>query len=122
MARASGPTLDRSGGWEPWRRPAARGMAGSALVLLALAVLPDPVHACAVCFDANSEIRWSFLATTIFLSLLPLGMVAGTGLWIRRRMQEMERSEGTGDGMADGAGRAGGESGDGPRPSHDKWS
>ncbi len=60
------------------------------LALVLLLVLPDVVLACPVCFDASDENRQAFLATTVFLSLLPLGMVAGVGLWIRKRSKELD--------------------------------
>ena len=60
------------------------------LVLAVLAVFPDAVHACPACFDARDENRQAFLATTAFLSLLPLGMVAGAGLWLRNRTKEID--------------------------------
>ncbi len=60
------------------------------LVLAVLALFPDVVHACPVCFDARDENRQAFLATTAFLSLLPLGMVAGAGLWMRKRSREID--------------------------------
>lgn len=60
-----------------------------ALALLLLAALPDAAQACPVCFDATDENRQAFLGTTIFLSLFPLGMVAGVGLWIRKRSREL---------------------------------
>lgn len=63
------------------------------LALALLFVFPDAAHACPVCFDARDENRQAFLSTTIFLSLFPLGMVAGTGLWIRKRAKEIERNE-----------------------------
>ena len=59
-------------------------------VLAVLALLPDVAHACPVCFDARDENRQAFLATTAFLSLLPLGMVAGAGLWMRKRSREID--------------------------------
>ena len=59
--------------------------------LIAMAVLPDVAHACAVCFDAKDENRQAFLATTAFLSLLPLGMVAGAGMWMRKRSKEIDQ-------------------------------
>ena len=62
-------------------------MAGLAAVAL-LALLPEAVAACPVCFDSSDENRMAFLATTAFLSLLPLGMVAGAGLYIRKRSKE----------------------------------
>ena len=69
------------------------------IVLLALlaaaAVAPDLAHACPVCFDATDENRQAFLVTTVFLTLLPLGMVGGAGLWLRHRAQERASREGS---------------------------
>jgi hypothetical protein len=67
-------------------------VAGVVLALILVAVLPDVLLACPVCFDARDENRQAFLATTAFLTLLPLGMVAGTGLWLRKRAQDAERA------------------------------
>lgn len=64
--------------------------------LLLVAVLPDAVAACPVCFDARDENRLAFLSTTVFLSLLPLGMVAGAGLWLRKRSKELDEEYGDG--------------------------
>ncbi|MGY8799111.1 MAG: hypothetical protein ACKVG4_10050 [Longimicrobiales bacterium] len=61
------------------------------IALVLLAVLPDAAEACAVCFDAKDENRQAFLATTAFMSLLPLGMVAGAGMWMRKRSKEIDR-------------------------------
>ena len=65
----------------------------AAFALLLLVVLPDVAQACPVCFDARDENRQAFLATTAFLSLLPLGMVAGAGLWLRKRSQDRGAEE-----------------------------
>ena len=60
------------------------------LMVLALLVgLPDSLWACPVCFDPRDENRVAFLATTIFMSLFPLGMVGGVGLWLRKRAREL---------------------------------
>ena len=59
-------------------------------VIALLAVLPEAVSACPVCFDSSDENRQAFLATTAFLSLLPLGMVSGVGLWIRKSLRDGE--------------------------------
>jgi hypothetical protein len=66
------------------------------LALAALAAHPDAAHACAVCFDASDENRQAFLLTTAFLSLLPLGMVAGAGLWLRQRVKERDAQDAAG--------------------------
>lgn len=63
--------------------------------LALLLVAPDVAHACPVCFDSSDENRQAFLVTTAFLSLLPLGMVAGAGLWIRRKSREQDELYGT---------------------------
>ena len=65
----------------------------AAFALLLLIMLPDVAQACPVCFDARDENRQAFLATTAFLSLLPLGMVAGAGLWLRKRSQDRDVEE-----------------------------
>ena len=65
---------------------------GLAAVLLVLS--PDVVLACPVCFDPRAENRAAFLATTAFLSLFPLGMVGGLGLWLRRRAGELDDEAG----------------------------
>jgi hypothetical protein len=67
-----------------------------AVAVMLLALLPDAAAACPVCFDARDENRQAFLATTVFLSLFPLGMVAGVGLWIRKRSRELGEDEGDG--------------------------
>ena len=58
-----------------------------------LAAFPDFLHACPVCFDRDDEARLAFLATTGLLSLLPLGMVAGVGAWLRRRVRSAEAQD-----------------------------
>jgi hypothetical protein len=60
------------------------------LALLMVAILPDVAHACPVCFDPDDSNRMAFLGTTVFLTVLPLGMVGGAGLFMRRRMREMD--------------------------------
>lgn len=69
-------------------RAVSRTVFVGVLAVALLVVLPESVAACPVCFSATDENRLAFLATTIALSLLPLGMVAGAGLWIRRKVRE----------------------------------
>ena len=69
-----------------------------ALALTALLMLPAAAHACAVCFDSSDENRRAFLVTTAFLTLLPLGMVGGVGLWLRKRAREVGQ-EPSGEGL-----------------------
>jgi hypothetical protein len=63
------------------------------IVLATLALLaawPDVAQACPVCFDPRDENRMAFLATTIFLSVFPLSLVGGLGLWLRKRSRELD--------------------------------
>lgn len=53
--------------------------AGLALALLAS---PTSAWACSVCFSATDENRAAYLNTTIFLSLFPLALIGGMGLFI----------------------------------------
>ncbi len=72
-------------------------LVGAAAVAL-IAALPDVAHACPVCFDRDDEARLAFLATTGLLTLLPLGLVAGTGWWLRKRAREVEDGAGNPEG------------------------
>ena len=71
------------------------------LALIALAVLPEIAHACAVCFDGPGETRKAFFATTAFLTLLPLGMVAGAGAWLRSKARRADASGGSAESQDD---------------------
>ena len=68
-----------------------------AVVMVLLLVLPETALACPVCFDARDENRMAFLGTAILLTFLPLGMVGGVGLWVRRRVRDMESESFQGD-------------------------
>ena len=64
------------------------------MVAAALVVaFPEAAYACPVCFDPREENRQVFLATTAFLSLLPLGLAGGLGLWLRRRSRALDKKE-----------------------------
>jgi hypothetical protein len=67
-----------------------RAVAVALFALAFVALLPEAAHACPVCFDSRDENRQAFIVTTAFLSLLPLGMVAGAGLWIRKRSRQLD--------------------------------
>lgn len=67
---------------------------GVLLALALLVLLPEVVLACPVCFDRDDEARIAFLATTAFLTFLPLGLVVGTTVWLRKRAQDLDDDEG----------------------------
>lgn len=48
-------------------------------------VVAQPTFACSVCFVAKKENLMAFLATGVLLSLLPLILVGGIGLWLYRQ-------------------------------------
>ena len=62
-------------------------------VIAAVALFPGTAHACAVCFSASEENRQAFILTTAFLTFLPLGMIAGAGVWLRHRVKERDADE-----------------------------
>jgi hypothetical protein len=72
-----------------------------ALALIALAAVPEMALACAVCFDGPGETRQAFLATTAFLTLLPLGLVAGAGAWLRSKARRADLLDGSADSQDD---------------------
>ena len=70
------------------------------LVLVLIAVVPDVAHACPVCFDPRDQSNNTFLASTAFLSLFPLGMLGGVGIWLRKRVQQIQGDEGESEGTS----------------------
>ena len=55
--------------------------------VLLVMLLPARALACAVCGGGNPANRFAFFASTIALSLLPLGLFAGAFLWLRSRLR-----------------------------------
>ena len=53
-----------------------------------VALFPGVAHACSVCFDMTEKNRIAFFTTTIYLSALTLGMIAGTTYWIKKKNRE----------------------------------
>jgi hypothetical protein len=69
------------------RRPFA------ALLAAALTALPSLALACAACGVGNGRNKMAFFLTTIFLSLLPLGLIGAGILWIVRHSRSFIASE-----------------------------
>lgn len=62
------------------------------LVVAVLVAAPRLAEACYVCSSGrDDETRAAFLLTTVFLSVLPLAIVGGGVLWLRRRFRQLER-------------------------------
>ena len=68
-----------------------RSMRWAALVLGTL--WPALARACPMCFSGSERSRLAFFDMTIFMSLLPLGMIGGGLLWLRRGGREFLASE-----------------------------
>jgi hypothetical protein len=66
-----------------------------AAVAFALGVLlaPQAAEACSVCFSGQDQARIAFIATTAFMTALPLIVVGGLVFWLRSRFREAERLE-----------------------------
>jgi hypothetical protein len=59
----------------------------AAVTLALLLLAPASALACPVCGLAGSaESNTAYVAMTVMLSALPLGMIAGVAIWIRRRV------------------------------------
>ena len=58
------------------------------LIVLSLSLIPGITKACAVCFSGREESLEAFYLTTIFLTLLPLAMLASIGFWLFRQHQK----------------------------------
>jgi hypothetical protein len=61
-----------------------------ALLVAAAAALPRAAEACAVCMSGREDdTSRAFLLGTLLLSTLPLALIGGLALWIRRRAREV---------------------------------
>ena len=76
--------MRRRGARRAWRTFTDALLLGAAWLLAA----PPFAQACAVCAGGNPANRFAFFASTIALSLLPLGLFAGGFLWARARILE----------------------------------
>ena len=57
-------------------------------LVAAFLLMAGAANACPVCFDPQNEAnRVAFIATTVFLTFLPLLMIGGIVLWLRRRFR-----------------------------------
>ena len=65
-----------------------------AAAILSLAALPSDAYACAMCFSGSEESRKAFFVTAAFMTLLPLGMVAGATTWLRSKARAAEHEQG----------------------------
>jgi hypothetical protein len=63
-------------------------------LVLMLSTLSGSAAACPVCFSAkNEQNRIAFIATTVFLSLLPLALIGGGVVWLRRRARNQVKDD-----------------------------
>lgn len=69
-------------------RSPANAVAG--LTAMLIVASPALAEACAVCGAGRDEAaRGAFIATTVFLTLLPLLAIGGAVLWLRRRARRL---------------------------------
>lgn len=77
----------------PRRRFAAALVAQLSAAAAGVLAAPALALACPVCFSAKDEAsRIAFLATTVFLTALPLVLIGGVVMWLTRRVQAAEQA------------------------------
>ena len=65
------------------------------LLAALLAALPRAAEACAVCTSGRAdETRVAFIATTAFMTAMPLLLVGGLVLYLRRRLHKLRSLQG----------------------------
>ena len=57
-------------------------------LILSMFHLPGTAYSCAVCFSGSEESLQAYYLTTVFLTLLPVLMLASIGYWIYRKHKE----------------------------------
>lgn len=66
----------------------------SPVAVAAVLLAPALAQACSVCFSGQDQSRTAFIATTAFLSILPLAFIGGVALWIRSLARALEARQG----------------------------
>jgi hypothetical protein len=64
------------------------------LAFAAVLLVPQSALACSVCFSAKEGTQMAFIVTTVFLSLLPLGLIGGLIYWLRSKAKSLAAAEG----------------------------
>ena len=73
-------------------------VSAAALAVGMLLVLPGTAEACAVCFQAKTDAsRIAFIATTAFMTVLPLLLIGGVAYWVRSRFVAAQTTDSTGE-------------------------
>ena len=70
-----------------------RAIAVAWVAVVGVLALPDLAHACAMCFSGSEETRKAFFVTAAFMTLLPLGMVAGATTWLHSKARAAESEQ-----------------------------
>ena len=64
---------------------------------VALVALPGTALACPSCLAAqDSDVQTAFIVATAFMTILPLSLIAGLVLWLRRRLRVLEAEDAAG--------------------------
>ena len=69
------------------RAARARTLPGAWVAFCAAFLAARATLACAVCFTATEENRIAFIATTVFLTFLPLLIIGGVIWWLREKVR-----------------------------------
>jgi hypothetical protein len=64
----------------------------AALAAVTVALPAQQALACAVCFSGRDETRVAYLATTIFMTSLPLFALAAGIVWVIRKANAADRT------------------------------
>lgn len=68
--------------------------AARVLAIAVLLAVSSPAFACPVCSGGTSEqVQDAFLSATLFMTFLPLGLIAVLGYALRRRLQRLAAQE-----------------------------
>ena len=63
------------------------------LVAFVVAALPSAAAACAACGFGEDQSRTAYIATTVFMSALPLILIFGFVFWMRKRTKQIQAEE-----------------------------
>ncbi|MBT4761135.1 MAG: hypothetical protein HOO06_05495 [Bdellovibrionaceae bacterium] len=63
------------------------------IFILTFLTLPQSLLACAVCGFGEDGSRMVYMATTILMTLVPLAMLAGVGIFVRKKIKQLNDAD-----------------------------
>lgn len=60
------------------------------IIVLCMCISVNPVYACATCYSSEGGAQWAYKLTTVAMMLIPLALVVGCFIWLKKAAHAQE--------------------------------